>query len=78
MYEMLTSRSPFAALNALQCIEKIRQLEYTIPPLFPPVAKDLVKRLLVIFPDSTDFINKLLLTLPNYIQDSKSKNTTRC
>ncbi|VDD91963.1 unnamed protein product [Enterobius vermicularis] len=42
MYEMLTSRSPFAALNALQCIEKIRQLEYTIPPLFPPVAKDLI------------------------------------
>uniref|UniRef100_A0A0N5ABF5 3-phosphoinositide-dependent protein kinase 1 n=1 Tax=Syphacia muris TaxID=451379 RepID=A0A0N5ABF5_9BILA len=50
LLEMLSSRSPFAAANALQCIEKIRKLEYVIPSSLPTAAKDLIKKLLVADP----------------------------
>ncbi|KAF2116228.1 kinase-like domain-containing protein [Lophiotrema nucula] len=50
MYQLLAGRPPFKAANEYQTFQKIVGLEYTFPDGFPPVAKDLVERLLVLDP----------------------------
>ena len=50
IYQLLTGRPPFKAANEYQTFQKIVNLEYEFPPGFPPAAKDLVERLLVLDP----------------------------
>ena len=50
IYQLLAGRPPFKGSNEYQTFQKIVHLEYTFPPGFPPVAKDLVERLLVLEP----------------------------
>ncbi|KAI9791187.1 MAG: pkb-activating kinase-like protein [Peltula sp. TS41687] len=50
IYQLLAGRPPFKAANEYQTFQKIVNLEYEFPPAFPPVAKDLVERLLVLDP----------------------------
>ncbi len=50
IYQLLTGRPPFKASNEYQTFQKIVNLEYEFPPGFPPAAKDLVERLLVLDP----------------------------
>ncbi|KAG1467551.1 hypothetical protein G6F56_004353 [Rhizopus delemar] len=47
IYQMLTGKSPFKAATDYLIFQKIKNLEYVIPNDFPPIAKDLVQRLLV-------------------------------
>ncbi|KAH8684719.1 kinase-like domain-containing protein [Tricladium varicosporioides] len=50
IYQLLAGRPPFKAGNEYQTFQKIVGLEYEFPPGFPPAAKDLVERLLVLDP----------------------------
>jgi 3-phosphoinositide dependent protein kinase-1 len=50
IYQLLTGRPPFKAANEYQTFQKIVGLDYSFPDGFPPVAKDLVERLLVLDP----------------------------
>ncbi|KAF2874515.1 kinase-like domain-containing protein [Massariosphaeria phaeospora] len=50
IYQLLAGRPPFKAANEYQTFQKIVGLDYTFPDGFPPVAKDLVERLLVLDP----------------------------
>lgn len=50
LYQLFTGRPPFKASNEYQTFEKIVHLEYEFPKGFPPVARDLVDRLLVLDP----------------------------
>lgn len=50
IYQLLTGRPPFKAGNEYQTFQKIVGLDYQFPPGFPPAAKDLVERLLVLDP----------------------------
>lgn len=50
IYQLLTGRPPFKAVNEYLTFQKIVGLEYEFPPGFPPAAKDLVERLLVLDP----------------------------
>lgn len=50
IYQLLAGRPPFKAANEYQTFQKIVGLEYTFPDGFPPIAKDLVERLLVLDP----------------------------
>ncbi|KAI9816093.1 MAG: pkb-activating kinase-like protein [Thelocarpon impressellum] len=50
VYQLLAGRPPFKAGNEYQTFQKICNLEYDFPPGFPPVARDLVERLLVLEP----------------------------
>ncbi|KAH7068651.1 kinase-like domain-containing protein [Paraphoma chrysanthemicola] len=50
IYQLLAGRPPFKAGNEYQTFQKIVGLEYTFPDGFPPLAKDLVERLLVLDP----------------------------
>jgi len=50
IYQLLAGRPPFKAGNEYQTFQKIVALEYTFPEGFPPVARDLVERLLVLDP----------------------------
>ncbi|KAF2749851.1 Pkinase-domain-containing protein [Sporormia fimetaria CBS 119925] len=50
IYQLLAGRPPFKAANEYQTFQKIVGLEYTFPDGFPPVAKDLIERLLVLDP----------------------------
>ncbi len=47
IYQLLAGRPPFKAANEYLTFQKIVALEYEFPPGFPPVARDLVERLLV-------------------------------
>eukprot|EP01137_Pigoraptor_chileana_P029787 Opistho-2@15451 len=51
VYQLLAGRPPFRAGNEYQIFQKITKLEYAIPDGFPPAAKDLVEKLLVLDPD---------------------------
>ena len=51
IYQLLAGRPPFKAANEYLTFQKILSLQYTFPPGFPPVARDLVERLLVLDPD---------------------------
>jgi 3-phosphoinositide dependent protein kinase-1 len=50
IYQLLAGRPPFKAANEYMTFQKIVGLEYTFPDGFPPMAKDLVERLLVLDP----------------------------
>lgn len=50
IYQLLAGRPPFKAANEYQTFQKIVALDYTFPDGFPPVAQDLVERLLVLDP----------------------------
>jgi 3-phosphoinositide dependent protein kinase-1 len=50
IYQLLAGRPPFKAGNEYQTFQKIVALDYEFPPGFPPVARDLVERLLVLDP----------------------------
>jgi 3-phosphoinositide dependent protein kinase-1 len=50
IYQLLTGRPPFKAANEYQTFQKIVGLDYSFPDGFPPVAKDLIERLLVLDP----------------------------
>lgn len=50
VYQLLTGRPPFKAGNEYQTFQKIVGLDYEFPPGFPPAARDLVERLLVLDP----------------------------
>ncbi|KYG49418.1 hypothetical protein M433DRAFT_59160 [Acidomyces richmondensis BFW] len=51
VYQLLAGRPPFKAANEYLTFQKILGLEYTFPPGFPPDARDLVERLLVLEPE---------------------------
>lgn len=51
IYQLLAGRPPFKGGNEYQTFQKICNLEYEFPPGFPPVARDLVERLLVLEPE---------------------------
>ncbi|PGH02847.1 AGC/PDK1 protein kinase [Polytolypa hystricis UAMH7299] len=50
VFQLLAGRPPFKAANEYQTFQKIVGLEYEFPMGFPPVARDLVERLLVLDP----------------------------
>ncbi|KAI5821240.1 kinase-like domain-containing protein [Pyronema omphalodes] len=50
VFQLLTGRPPFKAGNEYMTFQKIVNLEYEFPKGFPPAAKDLVERLLVLDP----------------------------
>lgn len=50
IFQLLTGRPPFKAGNEYLTFQKIVALEYDFPPGFPPAARDLVERLLVLDP----------------------------
>ena len=50
IYQLLTGRPPFKAANEYMTFQKIVGLDYDFPPGFPPAARDLVERLLVLDP----------------------------
>ena len=51
VYQLLAGRPPFKAGNEYQTFQKIVGLDYEFPRGFPPVARDLVERLLVLDPN---------------------------
>ena len=51
IYQLLAGRPPFKAGNEYQTFQKIVGLDYDFPKGFPPVARDLVERLLVLDPN---------------------------
>jgi 3-phosphoinositide dependent protein kinase-1 len=50
IYQLLSGRPPFKAANEYQTFQKIVGLDYEFPAGFPPAARDLVERLLVLDP----------------------------
>ena len=50
IYQLLAGRPPFKAANEYLTFQKIVALDYSFPRGFPPIAKDLVERLLVLDP----------------------------
>ncbi|KAL3421044.1 hypothetical protein PVAG01_07489 [Phlyctema vagabunda] len=50
IYQLLCGRPPFKAANEYLTFQKIVALDYKFPPGFPPAAKDLIERLLVLDP----------------------------
>lgn len=50
IYQLLAGRPPFKAGNEYLTFQKIVALEYSFPRGFPPIAKDLIERLLVLDP----------------------------
>ncbi|KAF7950437.1 hypothetical protein EAE96_007722 [Botrytis aclada] len=61
IYQLLAGRPPFKAANEYLTFQKIVSLEYEFPPGFPPAARDLVERLLILDPQrrlSIEYIKK--------------------
>jgi 3-phosphoinositide dependent protein kinase-1 len=50
IYQLIAGRPPFKAANEYMTFQKIVGLEYSFPDGFPPLARDLVERLLVLDP----------------------------
>lgn len=50
IYQLIAGRPPFKAANEYMTFQKIVGLEYSFPEGFPPLARDLVERLLVLDP----------------------------
>ncbi|KAJ2114824.1 serine/threonine protein kinase [Coemansia sp. RSA 922] len=51
-YQLLAGRPPFKGSNEYQTFQKILKLDYAFPPTMPPLACDMVERILVIEPES--------------------------
>ncbi|KAI8371756.1 kinase-like domain-containing protein [Radiomyces spectabilis] len=47
IFQMISGKSPFKAATDYLIFQKIKNLDYTFPEEFPPVARDLVEKLLV-------------------------------
>jgi 3-phosphoinositide dependent protein kinase-1 len=52
IYQLFAGRPPFKAANEYMTFQKIVGLEYSFPDGFPPLARDLVERLLVLNPQT--------------------------
>lgn len=52
IYQLIAGRPPFKAANEYLTFQKILSLQYTFPDGFPPAARDLVERLLVLEPSN--------------------------
>ncbi|KAJ2777288.1 3-phosphoinositide dependent protein kinase-1 [Coemansia interrupta] len=50
-YQLLVGRPPFKGLNEYQTFQKILKLDYAFPAGMPPLARDLVERILVLEPE---------------------------
>ncbi|KAJ2361194.1 3-phosphoinositide dependent protein kinase-1, partial [Coemansia sp. RSA 2607] len=50
-YQLLVGRPPFKGLNEYQTFQKILKLDYAFPAGMPPLARDLVERILVLDPE---------------------------
>lgn len=50
VYQLLAGRPPFKAANEYLTFQKIVALDYVFPDGFPPIARDLITRLLVLDP----------------------------
>lgn len=50
IYQLIAGRPPFKGANEYRTFQKIVNLEYSFPDGFPPVARDLVQKLLVLNP----------------------------
>jgi len=48
LYHLLAGRPPFKGGNEYQTFQKIVKLEYTFPPGFPPIAADLIRKILIL------------------------------
>ncbi|KAK9448362.1 kinase-like domain-containing protein [Limtongia smithiae] len=59
LFQLLCGRPPFKANNEYQTFQKIIKLDYTFPPEFPPVAKDLVANLLLLDPSKRLTIDQI-------------------
>ncbi|KAJ1669759.1 3-phosphoinositide dependent protein kinase-1, partial [Coemansia sp. RSA 25] len=51
-YQLLTGRPPFKGSNEYQTFQKILKLDYAFPPTMPPLACDMVERILAIEPET--------------------------
>ena len=51
IYQLLVGRPPFKGMHEYTTFKKILDLDYKFPPGFPPLARDLIERLLVIDPE---------------------------
>ncbi|KAI9179624.1 serine/threonine protein kinase [Blastocladiella emersonii ATCC 22665] len=51
LYQVLSGKPPFKGANEYQTFQKIIKLDYAFPDGFPPVARDLVEKILVLDPD---------------------------
>jgi len=60
LYEMLAGRAPFESKQKETLFENIRKLKLKFPMTFPPLAKDLVRRLLRINPEERLSLEELL------------------
>lgn len=56
---MISGRPPFKGSNEFQTFQKIINLDYAFPPGFPSVARDLIKRLLVLDPNQRPTIEAI-------------------
>ncbi|CAJ0630166.1 11756_t:CDS:10 [Entrophospora sp. SA101] len=65
IYQLIAGRPPFKGSNEYMTFQKIVNLDYSFPEGFPPIAKDLVQKLLVTNPNERlghggkDGVNKL-------------------
>lgn len=59
VYQLLAGRPPFKAANEYLTFQKIVALEYTFPDGFPPIARDMIKKLLVLDPSHRLSINSI-------------------
>ncbi|TPX37698.1 hypothetical protein SmJEL517_g00731 [Synchytrium microbalum] len=59
IYQLLAGRHAFKASNEYQTFQKITKLDYAFPDGFPPVAKDLVSKILVLNPDMRPSISEI-------------------
>lgn len=60
LYEMLAGRAPFESKQKETLFENIRRLKLKFPMTFPPLAKDLVRRLLRINPEERLSLDELI------------------
>lgn len=51
LYQMIAGRPPFKGKNEYQTFQKIVKLQFSYPPHFPTVIRDLIKHILVLNPD---------------------------
>ncbi|ANB11372.1 serine/threonine protein kinase PKH2 [Sugiyamaella lignohabitans] len=59
IYQMIAGRPPFKAANEYQTFQKIVKLQYSYPPGFPYMVRDLVKKLLVLNPKNRLDLNQI-------------------
>lgn len=51
IYQMVAGKPPFKGKNEFQTFQKIVKLQYSFPPSFPVVLRDLIKKILVTNPE---------------------------